>query len=150
MSAKSRLSVYVEPARLRQLEAFAKKHGQSKSLVAEAAIAAFLEPPVHERQEAALLRRLDQQSRTADRLARDITILTELTALFVRQWLVVAPVLGEAGQAAAQARGRERYQGFVAALGRRLARGRRFSADIEPEGRDGVSPSSRDSDRFSV
>ncbi|KQW72230.1 CopG family transcriptional regulator [Phenylobacterium sp. Root77] len=130
MSAKSRLSVYVEPARLRQLEAFAKKHGQSKSLVAEAAIAAFLEPPSSERHEAALLRRLDQQSRTIERLGRDLTILIELTALFVRQWLVVAPVIGEAGQAAAQARGRDRYQGFVAALGRRLAKGARFASDV--------------------
>ena len=58
MSAKSRLSVYVEPARLRQLEAYARQTGQSKSLVAEAAIAAFLEPPAHERHEAALMRRL--------------------------------------------------------------------------------------------
>lgn len=131
MSVKSRLSVYVEPARLRQLEAFAKKHGQSKSLVAEAAIAAFLEPPVEERQEAALLRRLDQQSLAAERLERNLTILTELTALFVRQWLVVAPVIGEAGQAVAQARGRERYQGFVRALGRRLAKGAKLVDDLK-------------------
>ena len=63
-------------------------------------------------------------------------ILTELTALFVRQWLVVAPVIGEAGQSAAQARGRERYQGFVAALGRRLARGAQLAKDIAGETAD--------------
>lgn len=137
MSAKSRLSVYVEPARLRQLEAYARQTGQSKSLVAEAAIAAFLEPPAHERHEAALMRRLDHQVHDAARLERNLMILTELTALFVRQWLVVAPVIGEAGQAAAQARGRERYQGFLAALGRRLARGAQLADDIEPDGADG-------------
>ncbi len=136
MSAKSRLSVYVEPARLRQLEAYARQTGQSKSLVAEAAIAAFLEPPAHERHEAALMRRLDHQVHDAARLERNLMILTELTALFVRQWLVVAPVIGEAGQAAAQARGRERYQGFLAALGRRLARGAQLADDIEPDGAD--------------
>lgn len=147
MSVKSRLSVYVEPARLRQLEAFAKKHGQSKSLVAEAAIAAFLEPPVEQRQEAALIRRLDQQSRAIERLARELTILIELTALFVRQWLVVAPVIGEAGQAVAQARGRDRYQGFVRALGRRLARGKPFASELDTGLDDGVVPSSHDSAR---
>jgi predicted transcriptional regulator len=150
VSAKSRLSVYLEPARLRQLEAFAKAHGQSKSLVAEAAIAAFLEPPLQERHEAALMRRLDQQSRTADRLARDLTILIELTALFVRQWLVVAPVIGEAGQAAAQARGRERYQGFISALGRRLAKGRRVTGEIAPDLDDGRPPSAADGGRYSA
>lgn len=133
MSAKSRLSVYLEPARLRQLEEFAAKHGQSKSLVAEAAIAAFLEPAAADRYEAAMLRRLDHHGRAIERLERNLTILTELTALFVRQWLVVAPVIGEAGQAAAQARGRERYQGFVAALGRRLAREARFASDFADE-----------------
>ena len=136
MTAKSRLSVYLEPARLRQLEAYAVKHAQSKSLVAEAAIAAFLEPPAVERQEAALLRRLDHQARTVERLERNLMILTELTALFVRQWVVVAPVIGEAGQSAAQARGRERYQGFVAALGRRLARGAQLAKDIAGETAD--------------
>lgn len=133
MSAKSRLSVYLEPDRLRQLEAFAAKHGRSKSLVAEAAIAAFLEPPAVERHEQALLRRLDHHGRSVERLERNLAILTELTALFVRQWLVVAPVIGEAGQAAAQARGRERFQGFMNVLGRRLASGARFSAELDEE-----------------
>lgn len=133
MSAKSRLSVYLEPARLRQLEAFAAKHGRSKSLVAEAAIAAFLEPAAADRHEAAMLRRLDHHGRAIERLERNLTILTELTALFVRQWLVVAPVIGEAGQAAAQARGKERYRGFISALGRRLARDARLVAELEEQ-----------------
>ena len=40
MSAKSRLSVYLEPTLLRALERFALEHRKSKSLVAEAAISA--------------------------------------------------------------------------------------------------------------
>ena len=131
MTAKARLSVYLEPARLRELEAFARRRGASKSLVAEAAIAAFLEPVAADRYEAAMLRRLDHHGRAIERLERNLTILTELTALFVRQWLVVAPVIGEAGQAAAQARGRERYRGFMSALGRRLAKGGQFGVELD-------------------
>lgn len=133
MSAKSRLSVYLEPARLRRLEAFAAERGKSKSLVAEAAIAAFLEPPASERHEAALMRRLDQHGRASERLERDLTILTELTALFVRHWLALAPIVPPEAQPAAQARGRERYRTFLAALGRRLAKGGSLAGDIPPD-----------------
>ena len=41
----------------------------------------------------------------------------------MRFWLTSTPPLPDTAQAAAQAKGRERYEGFVEALGRRLARG---------------------------
>lgn len=134
--AKARLSVYLEPETLRDLEAFADQRGKSKSLVAEAAIASFLTPDSAERQEAAITRRLDQHSRVAERLERNLGIAIETLALFVRFWLTTTPALPESAQAAAQAKGKERFEGFVAALGRRLARGvsftREVSHDLQP------------------
>ena len=59
-----------------------------------------------------------------------VTIGNEAVALFVRFWLTATPPLPEAMQAAAQAKGRERYDGFVEALGRRLAKGRMLADDI--------------------
>jgi hypothetical protein len=50
--------------------------------------------------------------------------------LFVRFWLTSTPPLPDTAQAAAQAKGRERYNGFVEALGRRLARGRMLADEI--------------------
>ena len=84
--------------------------------MAEAAIASFVTPDAAERQEAAITRRLDQQNRTAERLERNLGIAIEMLALYVRHWLTTTPPLPEAAQAAAQARGRSRYDGFVAAL----------------------------------
>jgi hypothetical protein len=56
--------------------------------------------------------------------------------LFVRFWLTATPPLPDTAQPAAQTKGRERYEGFVEALGRRLARGQtlaqEISLDIEP------------------
>jgi predicted transcriptional regulator len=138
VTAKARLSVYLEPARLRELEAFARRRGSSKSLVAEAAITAFLAPDDTERPGAALLRRLDRQARAGERLDRDLMILTELVVLFVRHWLTLAPVLPEAAQAAARARGQDRYQGLVTALGRRLAKGGRLTDELPAE--DAAAP----------
>lgn len=127
---KVRLSVYLEPETLKDLEAFADQRGKSKSLVAEAAIASFLTPDSAERQEAAITRRLDQHSRVAERLERNLGIAIETLALFVRFWLTTTPALPESAQAAAQAKGKERFEGFVAALGRRLARGVSFTREV--------------------
>lgn len=127
---KSRLSVYLEPALLDQLEAYADRRGFSKSMIAEAAVASFLSPDAAERQEAALVRRLDRLNRHADRLERDVGIGIEMLALFVRFWLTATPPLPEAAQAAARAKGRERYGAFVESLGRRLATGRAFTREL--------------------
>jgi predicted transcriptional regulator len=128
--AKARLSVYLDPETDRALEAFAELRGKSKSLVAEAAIASFLSPDAAERQEAAITRRLDQHTRTAERLERNLGISIEMLALFVRFWLTTTPAVPDAGRAAAQAKGRQRYEGFVAALGRRLAKGASFTREV--------------------
>lgn len=130
MTAKSRLSVYLEPDILRQLEAFARQRGKSKSLVAEAAIASFLTPDAAERQASAFTRRLDQQNRALERLERNLGILIEMLALFIRFWLTTTPQTPEALQAAARAKGQDRYQGFVEALGRRLAKGATFLREV--------------------
>lgn len=138
--AKSRLSVYLEPETLRALEVFADQRRRSKSLVAEAAITSFLTPDAAERQEAAITRRLDQNLRVAERLERNLGIAIEMLALFVRFWLTTTPALPEAQQGAAQAKGRERYDGFVTALGRRLAKGVSFTREVSSELGEGPPP----------
>lgn len=130
---KERLSVYLEPDLLEALEAYAAKRDKSKSLVAEAAIASFLSPDAAERQEAAISRRLDRLSRQGERLERDLGISIEMLALFVRSWLTATPAMAEADQGAARAQGRERFEGFVQALGRKLAKGPAFAREISRE-----------------
>jgi hypothetical protein len=84
-----------------------------------------------------LARRLDRMTRQIERLERHLTISNEALALFVRFWLTSTPPLPDTAQPAAQMKGRERYDGFLEALGRRLARGRTLVdevvRDIPPE-----------------
>ncbi|MCZ4072138.1 CopG family transcriptional regulator [Agrobacterium sp. LMR679] len=127
---KEQLSIYLEPDLLRAVIAYADRHKVSKSVVAEAAIASFLSPDTAERQEAAVTRRLDRLTRQLQRCERDIGISVETMALFVRFWLISTPSLSEASQAAARAKGLERYEGFVEALGRRLAKGPRLRQEL--------------------
>jgi hypothetical protein len=135
---KPRLSVYLDPEIMTQLTELAKRKEQPKSLIAEAAIASFLTPDDADRHEAALVRRLDFLTRQGERLERDLTVAVEALALFVRLWLTVTPPLPDSAQAAAQTKGRERFESFLETLGRRLAKGqsllREVSIDISNDG----------------
>lgn len=130
---KHRLSVYLEPEIMASLSEFAARRDRSLSLIAEAAIASFLSPDAAERQEAATTKRLDQLDRRMIRLERDLGISVEMLAVFVRFWLTTNPPLPEPAQAAARAQAGERYDGFVAALGRRLAKGPKLREEISED-----------------
>jgi len=133
---KQRLSVYLEPDVMKALAAHAARRGHSLSLIAEAGIASFLSPDAAERQEAAITKRLDQIDRRMSRVERDVGISVETLAIFVRFWLTTTPALPEPAAQAARAKAGERYEAFIAALGRRLASGpklrQEISEDIDP------------------
>lgn len=140
---KKRLSVYLDPELMRLLADFADRREQSRSIVAEAAIASFLSPDADERQEAAIAKRLDHIDRNIQRLERDIGIANEAFALFVRSWLTSTAPLPETAQAAAWAKGGERYDRFLEALGRRLAKGPRLRQEVAED--IGADPSRSES-----
>jgi hypothetical protein len=127
---KARLSVYLDPGMLAQLAELADRKQQSKSVIAEAAITSFLTPDDADRREAAFTRRLDLLARQGERLERDLSIAAETLALFIRFWLTVTPPLPESAQAAAQAKGRERFESFLETLGRRLAKGQSVLREV--------------------
>ena len=135
-AAKVRTTLYFDAILMAKVEQLAVRKGWTKSSVAEAALASFFSPDAAERQEAAVSRRLDRLSRQLDRLEQDQTLAVETVALFVRHWLTVTPPVPADLQAAARAKGRERYEGFVEALVRRLASAARLgvevSRDVDP------------------
>ena len=113
-----------------KLADYADRKRVAQALVVETALSSFLSPDNSERMEAALGRRLDRLTRQVERLERHIAISNEALALFVRFWLTATPPLPDAAQPAAQAKGRERYEGFVEALGRRLAKGQSLASEV--------------------
>ncbi|UDF04726.1 ribbon-helix-helix protein, CopG family [Asticcacaulis sp. AND118] len=130
---KQRLSVYLEPAVMKRLVEHAARRDQSRSLIAEAAIESFLSPDAAERQEAAFTKRLDQIDRRITRLERDVGISVETLAVFVRFWLSTTPALPEPAAQAARVKTGERYEAFVTALGRRLAKGPQLRQEISED-----------------
>jgi len=127
-----------------QLADYAGRKRVPQALVVETALSSYLSPDNSERMEASLGRRLDRLTRQVERLERHATISNEALALFVRFWLTVTPPLPDTAQPAAQAKGRERYDGFVEALGRRLAKGQTLAQEISHD----VIPERQKSDRI--
>ncbi len=121
------------PELARQLAEYANRKRVPQALVVETALSSYLSPDSSERMEAALGRRLDRLTRQAERLERHVTISNEAVALFVRFWLTATPPLPDMAQPAAQAKGRERYERFVEALGRRLAKGQSLALEISQD-----------------
>jgi predicted transcriptional regulator len=113
-----------------KLADYAKRKGVTHALVVEAALTSLLSPDAADRREAALARRRDRITRHLERIERHIGISNEALAVFVRFWLTSTPPLPDHALAAAQTKGRERYDGFVEALGRRLARGHKLADEI--------------------
>ena len=112
---------------------FATRKRVPQALVVETALASYLSPDSSEHLEAALGRRLDRLSRQMDRMERHVTITNEALALFVRFWLTTTPALPDTAQAAAQTKGKERYDGYIEALVRRLAKGQTLATEISDD-----------------
>jgi predicted transcriptional regulator len=130
---RAKATFRLPPDLMRRLADFAARKRISQAVVVETALESYLSPDGPERLEAALARRLDRLSRASERLERHVTIGNEALALFVRFWLTRTPQLSAEMHAAAQAKGKERYDGFVEALGRRLTEGRLLSDDVATE-----------------
>lgn len=140
MEKKARLSVYLDHDLLRSLADYAARRDESRSMIAEAAVASFLSPDADERREAAISKRLDGIDRRIQRLERDLSIAIEMTAVFIRFWLASTPQLPDAAQAATRAKAGERYDNFLDALGRRLAKGPKLRQEIGEDMNSSVQP----------
>jgi hypothetical protein len=116
-----------------QIADYAARKRISQATVVEAALTSFFSPDGSARLEAAISRRLDHQTRELDRLAEHIELSNEVVALFVRFWLTTTPPLPDTALAAARASGRDRYRGFIGALGRRMEKGQSLAREIADE-----------------
>lgn len=115
---KIRMTVYLAPKTYDQLRAYAVSRRQPLSIMAEAAVAAFVDP---EQKEAGTNRRLGRIERQLERLSRDTNISVEAFMVYVWLWLGANPPLPDQVAAAARASVTERYDQFMETLGQRLA-----------------------------
>ena len=130
---KIRQNLYIDRELSDALEALAAGPGANKSRLVNDAIAAWLARRGTREVDDLFKHRLDRLSREQALIRRDLEVLLESLALFVRYQLMVTAPLPE-NDAAAIALGHQRFDQFVGQLGRQLAAGKRtLGSDLDGE-----------------
>lgn len=105
-----------------RFEALAKRPGMNKSVILQDALQAWLDRRGGDELDDHFGQRLNRLSNQINRIERDQMILMESLALFIRVTLLRDAHLPEP-DAAQRALARERFEAFVAQVGRYLAKG---------------------------
>ncbi len=121
---KVRQNLYIDREISDALEALASGPGTNKSRLVNDAVASWLARRGTREVDDLLKGRLDRISRELARARRDLEVLLESLSLFVRYQLTVTAPLPDS-DTAARAIGRDRFEAFVAQVGRQLAAGTR-------------------------
>jgi hypothetical protein len=126
---KKRYTIYLSKTVADRFDAVARVIG-AKSALVEKALDRQLDPDRIQKHDEALLRRMDGLVKGFGDVQRDVAIATETLSLYVRYFLTITPPVPKVDQDAAKALGRERFQVFVAQVGRRLATDHRLISEV--------------------
>jgi len=127
---KKRYSLYLPAPLARKFDLVAQQRHGSKSALFEEAMRASLEPERVPNLEEAIARSLNDLKKGVGGMARDLAVIAETLALYVRYYLTVTPPLPQSDHQSAQLLGKQRFQIFVAQIGRRLAGDHRFVSEV--------------------
>jgi hypothetical protein len=128
--AKKRYTLYLPTPLARKFDQVARQRQGAKSALVEEALRASLEPRQHEGLEDGLARRLNELHKAVARQASDQMVATETLALLVRYFLTIMPPIPEDDQESARLTGKRRFEVFLAEIGKRVAEGRRHTAEV--------------------
>jgi len=127
---KKRYTLYLSRPLARKFDEVASVRNGAKSALVEEALKESLDPKPMPGIEDGLVRRLDDLNKASRTVERDVAIVTETLALFVRYFLTVTPPLPMREQEPARVLGAERFEVFVAEIGRRLASDHRLVSEV--------------------
>jgi len=131
MRTRKRIHPYVAPDLAKRLAAYCATRGVTESAAVESAIENHLSGV--EKDNDVILRRLGRLGRASARHQRDLEVLSEAFAVFVRYWAAYLPERSRAEQDAAQHLAARRYEYFVDLVSAALARSSRFSSKVLKE-----------------
>jgi len=127
---KPRLTAYLSRSVADRLDLACKRPGANKSALVDKALDRLLNPERDQQNEAGLFRRLDRMTKQLSELHRNQQIVVESLALFIRYYLTITPPLPRSEQEPARSLGNQRFEFFVAQVGRRLAGGQNIVGEI--------------------
>lgn len=130
---KVRQNLYIDRELSDALDALVLRRGGNKSRIVNEALRSWLTRRASKEVDDLLKPRLDRLSRDVAGARRDVEVVLEALALFVRYQLTVTAPLPEA-DTAALAVGNQRFERFIAQLGRQIAGGKRTLGPESAEG----------------
>lgn len=104
--------------------------GATESSIVEGALRQYLDDTADK---TLLLRRLDRLGRALARDHRDLELLSQAFAVFVRLWFAHTPRVGEDEKSKARFDAHNRYKQFAEHVGKLFGDGRRFIDDLPQE-----------------
>lgn len=120
-TSKIKITVYVSRMIADQLELACKDPSKNKSQLTERALKLLLDPERDLTRDGGFQRRLDQMTRQVTLIDRHQQVVLESLGLFIRYFLTVTPPLPKSEQEPARAKGHQRFEAFIAQLGKRIA-----------------------------
>ncbi|MGD0679505.1 MAG: hypothetical protein ABSC94_29295 [Polyangiaceae bacterium] len=129
-SGRVRLQSYLEAALAERLDQFCAAIHATESAVVAAAIRQYLDGT----SDATLyLRRLDRLGRAVARGQRDLELLSEAFAVFIRLWFAHTPPVPESSKRSARESAGSRFRQFVEHVAEQFSGGSRFLDDLPRE-----------------
>jgi hypothetical protein len=124
-----RLHPYVEEALAKRLSAYCAATGIASSSAIEAALRQYLDEASDR---TLILRLLSRLARAQARTQRDLEVLSEAFAVWVRVWFAHSPCVDDAAELARRT-AESRYARFVEQVAERFSGGERFLDDLPRE-----------------
>jgi hypothetical protein len=121
--AGPRLTVYLTNPVADRLELASVRKRTSKSALVNEALDRMLNAQRDETHEAGQARRLDRMAKQFASYDRNQSVVLETLALFIRYYLTVTAPMPKSEQDASRLVGNQRFEAFVAQVGKRLASG---------------------------
>lgn len=145
--AGPRLTVYLTNPVADRLELAAVRKRTSKSALVNEALDRMLNAQRDETHEAGQARRLDRLAKQFASYERNQSVVLETLALFIRYYLTVTVPTPKVEQDASKLIGNQRFEAFVAQVGKRLAGGMSTIAEVmEKTAVQGSETEARDPD----
>lgn len=125
---KKRYTLYISRPLANRFDEVARIRNGAKSALVEEALRDSLapKPPPGD----AVIAELADVAKTTKKIERDMALTTEALSLFVRYFLTVTPALPKSEQEPAHILGHERFEVFVAEVGRRLGTDQRLISEV--------------------
>jgi hypothetical protein len=126
----TKIGVYLTDAVAKQLKIAARQPGATKSGIVNEALLRHLDPAPEKDQREEVLDRLGQLAKRLRQVHREVEVVAEILALFVRYFLTINPPLPRSEQHAAETLGRQRYEVFVKQIAKRIASESQLVAEV--------------------